>query len=308
MKREILKKSFSVVLSLVLLASSLILSPSAFAAGDMEVTFGKVQGKIGEEVTVPVSVKNNPGISTFLYDVSYDPEGLAFLSAQAGSVLNKGQLFHLDKPNEKKITLMWYSVEGDVIGDGELVLLKFKILDTAKGNYSLNVAYQPDDIQNENNKTVESTAQNGEIFTGCTVSGTITSFGKVGDAVTVTLKRGEETVATQTTQNGSYSLESIAPGNYQLVVSKPDHATRVYDLTVGTEDLNTNVKICLFGDVTGDGQVKIGDYAKILAHVRGTSPMTGYELLCADVTGDKDVKIGDYAKVLAHVRGTSNLW
>jgi len=45
-----------------------------------------------------------------------------------------------------------------------------------------------------------------------------------------------------------------------------------------------------------------------LAHVRGTTTLSGYEFLCADVTGDGKVKIGDYSKVLGHVRGTSSLW
>ena len=64
----------------------------------------------------------------------------------------------------------------------------------------------------------------------------------------------------------------------------------------------------VLGDVTGDGYVKMGDYAKILAHVKGTSLLTTPEqLLAADVTGDGYIKMGDYAKVLAHVKGTSLL-
>ena len=64
----------------------------------------------------------------------------------------------------------------------------------------------------------------------------------------------------------------------------------------------------MYGDVNGDGQVRINDYAKVLASVRGTEELEGYSALCGDINGDGEIRINDYAKILAHVRGTSSLW
>lgn len=140
------------------------------------------------------------------------------------------------------------------------------------------------------------------------ISGDITSYGNTTDLTTVKLLQDTTEIYVEQTSSGSYSFENVVSGEYTLQVSKANHVTRTYEIIVGNEDITQDVKIHLLGDVTGDGQVKIGDYAKILAHVKGTSIMTGYELNCADVTGDGFVKIGDYAKVLAHVKGASLLW
>lgn len=64
----------------------------------------------------------------------------------------------------------------------------------------------------------------------------------------------------------------------------------------------------LLGDVNGDGKVTLADYAKILAHVKKTSLLTGDALKAADVNGDGKVTLADYAKVLAHVKKTALLW
>lgn len=143
---------------------------------------------------------------------------------------------------------------------------------------------------------------------GTSVGGIVTSFGAEGENVTVRLLQNATEIAKVETTDESYAFSNISSGTYTLEISKANHMTRTYEITVGMAEIVQNVKICLLGDVTGDGQVKIGDYAKILAYVRGTSDLSDYELQCADVTGDGKVKIGDYAKVLAHVRGTTALW
>ncbi len=111
-----------------------------------------------------------------------------------------------------------------------------------------------------------------------------------------------------TSANGIYSFDSVAPGVYTIEVTKKNHAARTYEITVAANDVAQNVEIWLYGDVTGDGQVRMNDYAKVLAAVRGTEPLEGYSALCGDVTGDGAIRINDYAQILAHVRGTSSLW
>lgn len=277
------------------------------AAGTTEVVFGEVMGKIGDEVTVPVTVKNNPGIACFRFRVTYNNDDLTFISAEKGDVLTKGTISSTTDTENKTMTFLWYSAE-NVTANGEIAKLKFKINDTAKGDYTLNVSYLAEDFLNENSTPVEYIVKYGKISTGITISGQIMSFGDATAAVTVRLLEDGKEISKVQTTDGTYSIGSVSPGNYTVEVSKLNHVTRKYTVAVDKEDITQNTEIRLIGDVTGDGYVKIGDYAKILAHVKGTSVLTGYDFEVADVTGDGNLKIGDYAKVLAHVRGTSSLW
>ena len=63
-------------------------------------------------------------------------------------------------------------------------------------------------------------------------------------------------------------------------------------------------KIYLLGDVTGDGKITMGDYARIKAHLEGINPITDETVLkAADVTGNGEIDYGDLAKVLAYIYG-----
>lgn len=304
--RTMLRRLKCFALSIILAIGFMNVLP-AQAAGETKIVFGEVVGKIGGEVTVPITITDNPGIATFRFRISFDMDGLTFVSAEKGNVLTTGTLNAAVDNEKETVTFLWFSPT-NVSGDGEIVNLKFQIKDSAKGEYPLGVTYLAEDFLNEKREQVPYTVKEGKILTGSTVGGTVTSFGEANEEVVLKLMSGDTEVATTTSIDGSYQFQSVSPGTYSLVVSKKDHATRTYELTVEKEDITENIKICLLGDVTGDGKVKIGDYSKILAHVRGTATLTGYEFACADVTGDGKVKIGDYSKVLGHVRGTSSLW
>ena len=304
---NILRRLQCLCLTLLLMFTILGMTP-VYATGVTEITFGEVMSKVGEEVIVPVTIKNNPGIAMFRFRVNYDTDGLELLSIENGSIITEGTLMDTPEPEKNRVTFTWFTVGEDVIGDGEIAKIKFKVKDTARGDYPLEITYLPEDLLNSNREQVPYTVVDGKISTGSTVSGNVTSFGEATEPVTLRLLENGTEIDKVTSTDGTYSFSSVSPGTYTIEVSKLNHATRTYEITVEREDITEVLKIHLLGDVTGDGQVKIGDYAKILAHVKGASIMTGYELNCADVTGDGFVKIGDYAKVLAHVKGASLLW
>ena len=141
--------------------------------------------------------------------------------------------------------------------------------------------------------------------TGVTLRGTITSFDAVDGAVTVRLMQGEVEVSNVVSTNGTYCLEMVAAGEYTLVISKQNHVTRTYSLTVADQDVTQNVKIHLIGDIDGNGKVNVGDTAKVYSHVKKTALITDeYMLLCADIDGNGKINVGDTAKVYAHVKKT----
>ncbi len=142
-----------------------------------------------------------------------------------------------------------------------------------------------------------------------TVTGNITSYGNSGDSVTIKLfDAGENVIASCVTTNDTYSLNATS-GNYTLVVSKANHVTRKYEINVGTTAISQDVKICLLGDVTGDGNVNTRDWNRVYAHVNETSLLSDYALKCGDVIGnDGKVTSRDWNRLYAHINETNLLW
>lgn len=58
------------------------------------------------------------------------------------------------------------------------------------------------------------------------------------------------------------------------------------------------------GDVTGDGEVAMGDVVKVAKVVAGTLSLTDDEKVIADVTGDGEVAMGDVVRIAKYVAGT----
>lgn len=146
-----------------------------------------------------------------------------------------------------------------------------------------------------------------------TVSGTVTSFtGNAGsDTVTVALVQGDTVVSSFEGKGNSvaYKLENVESGDYILRVSKANHVTRDYNITVNG-DVKADAKIHLLGDVTGDGRITTADYSRVNSHARGVSIITDdYLYRCADVIGsDGKVTTADAARINSHARGVAYLW
>ena len=148
---------------------------------------------------------------------------------------------------------------------------------------------------------------------GGTLSGTVKSFGSTTDPVTVQLfKSGSSSAAYSTAVKGnsaSYTISGITPGTYTMKVSKKNHVTREYSVTVSSGTKTQNAEIRLLGDVNGDGRVNTMDYTRLLKHVNETQLLTdAYALKCSDVNKDNRVNTMDYTRLLKHVNETQPLW
>ena len=148
--------------------------------------------------------------------------------------------------------------------------------------------------------------------TGYTVSGTVTSFLDNSGAVKVTMvNRSNNMIGFTKTVYGnsaSFSFTNVPAGLYLLTFSKKNHATKTVTIGISGNASDAEFKIHPLGDINGDGLVKNGDYSRILAHLKGTKALEGYEIACADISGDGSVKNGDLSRVLAYLKGTKPLW
>lgn len=303
---KILRRLQCLCLTLLLMFTMLGATP-VYATGVTEITFGEVMAKVGDEVEIPVTIENNPGITSFRFRVAYDMDGLELLSVEKGSVLTSGTLSSTTNKEAETMTFHWFA-ENNVVGDGEIVLLKFKISENARGDYPLTVTYLENDIVNENWDTIPFTVVEGKISTGSTVSGTVTSFGEAIEPVTLRLLTNGTEIDKVTSTDGKYSFSSVSPGTYTIEVSKINHATRTYEITVEREDITEALKIHLKGDINGDGRVNVSDVGKANAHAKKTKFLEGYEFVCADINGDGTINISDVGKINAHAKKTLPLW
>lgn len=155
--------------------------------------------------------------------------------------------------------------------------------------------------------TVEAAA-----VTGVTVSGTVKSYGGETENVTVTLtpENGTPMTTVVTGNSAAYKFENVSAGTYTLKVEKANHVAREYKVTVSGDAVQQDAKVCLKGDLTGDGKVNTADVGRLYAHVRGTRLLTDdYALSCGNVAGtDATINTADVGRLYAHVKGTRVLW
>ncbi len=152
--------------------------------------------------------------------------------------------------------------------------------------------------------------------TGATVSGKVVSFSAGENASkTVSLKLfsgSSQTAAYSITVEGTeaqYSFKAVAAGSYTLEVSKENHVTRTYQITVAEENVALEVlQINLIGDINGDGQVRTSDVMIANLHAQGVRLLEGYRLACANVAGDDAVTTVDVGRLNSHARRVSLLW
>ncbi len=153
---------------------------------------------------------------------------------------------------------------------------------------------------------------NSSMPSGVTVSGTVTSYLEATDVLTIQLiKSGEQNPSYQTEVTGKsaeFSIANVASGQYTVKLSKKNHVTRTYTLTVGSENVSMDGQICPIGDVTGDGKVNMKDWGTLYDHINEVSVLKDYSFACAEVTGEGKLNMKDWNRLYGHISETNPLW
>jgi len=74
----------------------------------------------------------------------------------------------------------------------------------------------------------------------------------------------------------------------------------VYDQS---DELLKTYIISVLGDVTGSGDIKVSDVAKMYQYVKNVIEMNNEYQIAADVTGDGSIKVNDVAKLYQYIKG-----
>ena len=102
---------------------------------------------------------------------------------------------------------------------------------------------------------------------GSDVSVALFAAGSAQPQYTETVPAGEKSGGKYT---AVYDIPSVAAGTYTVQVSKKNHVTREYTVTVGGNVKTLNAEIRLLGDVNGDGRVNAMDCTRLFKHVNKT--------------------------------------
>ena len=131
-------------------------------------------GRPGSEVTLTVSVKNNPGIAAFDMNIVYDPSRLKPVDYVFAGAF-EGSLSTVSTATGKA----GFVSLNDVTGDGAVLNLTFEILDTAPDGAAI-VSVEIGEIINVEEEPIEFAAVAGQVTVVSRVPGDVTGDGKVG--------------------------------------------------------------------------------------------------------------------------------
>lgn len=286
---------------------------------NLSLTLSKSNVKVGDTFTATLTNKGMT-VSSFIAQLEFDKEMLAvtkieqlggFAKLAAGATIDP-VLSTPDEANDRSLVGVGFVRGSDKTHEaGKFLQVTFQA--KAAGNTAISLYEDSDGADGYRGDisggvvTVEAAA-----VTGVTVSGTVKSYGGETENVTVTLtpENGTPMTTVVTGNSAAYKFENVSAGTYTLKVEKANHVAREYKVTVSGDAVQQDAKVCLKGDLTGDGKVNTADVGRLYAHVRGTRLLTDdYALSCGNVAGtDATINTADVGRLYAHVKGTRVLW
>ncbi len=151
---------------------------SLMEAKGLTLTVEEVTGMPGDSVEVDLTLSNNPGIASLMFDVEYDEvltlESVSF-NSDFGLYATAAQPFTNPQP------ISFISPFNNVNVNGTFATLKFKIADSAEDKYvaDINVTYSEDDVFDSNYNYVDMSVVNGNVTVYEGLPGDINADGKV---------------------------------------------------------------------------------------------------------------------------------
>ena len=107
----------------------------------------ETKAKAGNKnVAVTVSLKNNPGIASIILSLEYDSKHLSLTKIEYNSGIG-GQTVQ-PQTMASPASLYWINAFADTTGDWVFATLYFDVSASAKGEYNIQISYQPNNIYN----------------------------------------------------------------------------------------------------------------------------------------------------------------
>ena len=191
-----MKKVISILLVIALLAtllpSYLIVSAEVASDNNCQIEIGSVSGKAGDEVSVDVCIKNDPGIIGASLSVNY-AEGLTLVDSEKGDAFN-GLTFVKPGRYKNGCVFTWdaESIDpNDIVSEGVIMTLVFAISETAQsGNIlPISISYNEGDIFDSDFDFINPAVVSGSIIVVSYTPGDVNDDGKINTMDVVLIRR-----------------------------------------------------------------------------------------------------------------------
>lgn len=141
-----MKKIIPILLSCLLLLTGL---PLAVTGTETNPYFsvGSASGKAGDQITVSVTIGNNPGIVGFLLSVDYDTDALELVSAAQGDF---AEITFSQSVDADPFGILWCnSLDSDSVANGTVAILTFRVKEFAPiGDTVISVSADEENVFN----------------------------------------------------------------------------------------------------------------------------------------------------------------
>lgn len=145
--KKFFKKATAWLLTIVIMSMFIVVG---YAKNDAELLSTAISAQAGENITVPVSIKNNPGIMGYKIIVNFDNKVFYPVKVTRGKAVSGGMFDNNIGNNiSNEIFVLWSSTS-NCTENGLLFSVEFKTDANVKGKHTIKVSVSPDDTFNEN--------------------------------------------------------------------------------------------------------------------------------------------------------------
>ena len=151
-------------------------------AGTAVIEVGSLTAYPGDTIEIPVSLRNNPGVTSFKLTVHYDDTLLSYQSLAFDEALTaiEGSKTLVNAEQRGQVTLAWVATGSNYSGSGNVAVLTFKVNAAQENtNTQLSATYDEDDVFNSDFVNQHFLAKAGSVQVNTVRPGDINGDGKV---------------------------------------------------------------------------------------------------------------------------------
>lgn len=127
------------IIACIFSMSAALLSVEAKAEEKVILEIGAETGKVGDEIEIPINIKNSSQVATLDLTVIYDPEELSLISAKAGGSVSDGNICSINPVKEKAYIRFVFSSLKEIPKDGNVMSLTFNVLESTPKKHTVDM-------------------------------------------------------------------------------------------------------------------------------------------------------------------------